>query len=281
MNKQKETVYKISLAGLFIALSVIFQRFLVIPFGVPSFYRFSLGNLPIIMASLFLGPLFGLVVGTASDLTGALIWPTGPLLIWPTISAAAYGILPWVFLKVIKWFNKKIKIPFFYIFLGLLFISVELYIFLNNSVRSPYVDKDAPPIMFTTTFRIVFTLVFALLLTGVSLIVIYLERRFKGKVSTTFTETPSKLAFALLLSLIIIDLIYSSSWKYLNWHIDFFVSVFFHTIIGFILLPIQTTLLLITARIFERQSLAQLGRNRPKSEKMLTEEEKPGNDDIP
>ena len=53
MNNQKVVVYKITLAGLLIALSVIFQRFFVIPFGVASLYRFSLGNLPIMMAFAF------------------------------------------------------------------------------------------------------------------------------------------------------------------------------------------------------------------------------------
>lgn len=257
MNNQKVVVYKITLAGLLIALSVIFQRFFVIPFGVASLYRFSLGNLPIMMASLFLGPVFGLIVGASSDLLGATFWPVGTLLLWPVLSAAAYGLLPWLFLKAIKFIKKIIKIPFFYIFLALLFITIELYIFLNTSVRNPF-DKTAPPIVFTTTFRIVFTLVFALLLTGVSLIMVYLEKRFKGNVSTTFTGPPSELAFAILLSLIIIDILYSSTWKLLLYQTDFFVSVFFHTLIGLILLPIQTSLLIITGRIFDRQSIAKL-----------------------
>ncbi len=278
MNKQKAVVYKITLAGFLIALSVIFQRFLVIPFGVPSLYRFSLGNLPIMMASLFLGPVFGMIVGASADLIGATIWPVGSLLIWPVLSAAAYGVFPWLFLKASKFFSKKVKIPFFYIFLFLLFITIELYIFLNKSVRNPF-NKDAAPIMFTTTFRIIFTLIFTLLLVGVSLVTIYLERRFKGKVATELTGLPSELAFAILLSLIIIDIFYSSWWKLYLYQTDYFVSVFFHTLIGLILLPVQTTLLIITSRIFERQNYVKVTNKTAKPNLVAKEDEAKKNDE--
>ncbi len=257
MNNTRRIVTSITLSGLFIALSVILQRFLVIPFGTPSLYRLSLGNVPIIMASLFLGPIYGGIVGAASDLLGATLFPVGNLLVWPIISSTLYGVVPWLFLKLIIGVNKKMKFPLLYPFLGLMFLVLELYIFLNNEVRHPF-DRTRPPLVFTTEVRIIFTLILIALIVGLILIFHYLEKRYEKVVETKYTGRPSELAFAILLMALVVDVLYSSWWKMHAFKADFLVSVFFHTAIMFILLPFQTSILGILGNVYAKSNVARI-----------------------
>lgn len=256
MNNSRRIVTAITLSGLFIALSVILQRFLVIPFGTPSLYRLSLGNVSIIMASLFLGPIYGGIVGAASDLLGATLFPVGNLLVWPIISSALYGVVPWLFLRLIMFTNKKLKFPLLYPFLGIMFIVLELFIFLNNEVRHPF-DRSQPPLVFNTTVRIVFTIVLVLLIIGLLFIFHYLEKRYQKVVETKYTGRPSELAFAILLMALVVDVLYSSWWKMHAFSADFLVSVFFHTAIMFILLPFQTSILGILGNVYAKSTIAR------------------------
>lgn len=257
MKHARNIVTAITLSGLFIALSVILQRFLVIPFGMPSLYRLSLGNVPIIMASLFLGPIYGAIVGAASDLLGATLFPVGNFLIWPIISSTLYGIVPWLFLKLITLINRNTKFPMLYPFLGVMFIILELFIFLNNEVRHPF-DKTLPPLVFTTGVRIIFTAVMIILIIGLILIFHYLEKRYKNVVETRYTGTPTELAFSILLMALVVDVLYSSWWKMHAFGSDFLVSVFFHTAIMFILLPLQTAILAILGNVYAKSSVARM-----------------------
>ncbi len=76
-------------AALFIALSVVLGKYLAV--STPIF-RFSLENLPILMAGIFFGPVIGGVVGVAADLIGCVVmsFTVNPLI---TLGAALIGIL--------------------------------------------------------------------------------------------------------------------------------------------------------------------------------------------
>ncbi|OQA79322.1 MAG: Folate transporter FolT [Tenericutes bacterium ADurb.Bin239] len=257
MIKTKRLVTAITLSAFLIAISVIVQRFLVIPFGMPSLYRLSLGNLPIIMASLYLGPIFGAIVGAASDLLGATLFPVGTLIIWPVISSTLYGVVPWLFLKVVVYLDKKIKIPFFYVFLAIIFIVLELYIFINPSVRHPF-NNNADPIMFTIPFRVIFTIVLTAIISGLIAIFYYLRKKYPKGPYEKYTGAPTSLAFTLMLMTFFVDILYSSWWKMFQFKVDFFVSVFFHSLILFILLPFQVTLLIILSNVYAQSPIAAL-----------------------
>lgn len=274
MLKTKKLVTAITFSAFLIALSIILQRFLVIPFGVPSPYRFSLGNIPIIMASLYLGPIFGAIVGAASDLLGATLFPVATLLIWPIISSALYGVLPWLILQFVKYVDKKIKLPFFYIFLVLSFIGIETYLFVNNGIKHPFSSKYAPldPIMFTKTFRIIFTVSFVAALTILIIVFNILTKKYKHGPYEQYTGAPTSLALTLMIMSFIVDVLYSSLWKMFKFEMDFFVSVFFHTLIMFILLPFQVTLLVLLSNVYAKSPLADLIGVIGKKPKEATEE---------
>ena len=75
------------------SLSIILTRLCGINIG--ETVRITLGRLPIMLASIWLGPIFGMIVGGAADLLGAML-STGinPLL---TIPELLCGLLPYVF----------------------------------------------------------------------------------------------------------------------------------------------------------------------------------------
>lgn len=78
------------LMSLFIALSIVFGKFLA--FNVGEMIRISFENLPIIFAAITLGPLAGATVGIAADLLGCLLvgYAINPII---TVGAAAIGLL--------------------------------------------------------------------------------------------------------------------------------------------------------------------------------------------
>ncbi|HOQ70489.1 MAG TPA: ECF transporter S component [Bacilli bacterium] len=257
MLKTKRLVTALTLSAFLIAISVVIQRFLVIPFGMPSLYRLSLGNIPIIMASLYLGSVFGAIVGAASDLIGATLFPVGTLIIWPVISSTLYGVVPWLILRLVMYLDRKIKVPLFYVFLAIIFIGLETYIFVKPSIRHPF-NSTLDPIMFTTTFRIVFTLVLLLIFSGLIITFNVLVKKYKEGAYEKYTGAPTSLAFTLMLMTFFVDILYSSWWKMFQFKVDFFVSVFFHTLIMFILLPFQVVLLLILSNVYAKSRVAEL-----------------------
>ncbi len=257
MTNNKKLIASLTFSGFLIAMSIILQRFFVIPFGMPSLYRISLGSLPIIMASLFLGPIYGGIVGAASDLIGASLFPVAVLLPWPVISATLYGILPWLFLRLIKHLNRRIKVPLLYPFLGVVFITLVTYVLIKDDIRHPF-DKTQPPIMFTPLFRVIFTAVLVVLFAFIIVVTIYLEKRYKDKHAVEYVGTPTSLAFAILLTAFIVDVLYTSFWKMYAYGPDFFVSVFFHTAIMFILFPIQTSIISLLGNVYQKSSIARL-----------------------
>jgi len=81
------------------AISIICGKYLA--FGVGNVLRFSFENLPIIFASVALGPIPGMLVGIVADLVGCLMvgYTINPLV---TLGAAAIGGLAWVGYRITK-----------------------------------------------------------------------------------------------------------------------------------------------------------------------------------
>jgi len=97
---------RVALAGVFIALSIIFTRFLSRTFpiaGMPAL-RLSFGDLPLIISGITLGPVYGAFTGVLADLLGYPLNPLGAYFPGFTLSAALSGFLPGLMAKA---FNKK------------------------------------------------------------------------------------------------------------------------------------------------------------------------------
>lgn len=76
--------------SLLVALSIVCGKFLQFPVG--EALRFSLENLPILLAGMAFGPLTGALVGTVADLIGCLVvgYAINPLV---TLGAAVIGLV--------------------------------------------------------------------------------------------------------------------------------------------------------------------------------------------
>jgi ECF transporter S component (folate family) len=100
----KSNTKKILLLALFAAISIIFTRFLsfYLPIIAVNSVRISLGNIPIALAGLLLGPFAGAATGIVADVVGTTMF--SPFGYFPgfTLSAALVGFIPGILRIYIK-----------------------------------------------------------------------------------------------------------------------------------------------------------------------------------
>ena len=94
------------LMALLVAVSIVLTRFLVI--YLTNTIRVSFGGIPIILASLLLGPVAGGITGAVADILGASLFsPFGyypPLTLPPVIVGILPALLkPWLLKEVRYW----------------------------------------------------------------------------------------------------------------------------------------------------------------------------------
>ncbi len=89
-------IRKISLAGLFIAVSIILSRFFAgdMVIGGLSVLRISFGPIPIYLSGMLLGPVYGAISGILADSIGYLIKPLGPYFPGFAVNGALTGLIP-------------------------------------------------------------------------------------------------------------------------------------------------------------------------------------------
>ncbi|MBR4288068.1 MAG: folate family ECF transporter S component, partial [Clostridia bacterium] len=88
--KRKNKAKFLSVCAILAAFSIVFGKYLAINIG--ENFRFSLENLPILLAGLYLGPAAGAVVGAVADLVGCLLvgYSINPFI---TLGAIAIGFI--------------------------------------------------------------------------------------------------------------------------------------------------------------------------------------------
>lgn len=94
----KNRIRRICLGGILAALSIVFGKLLA--FNIGELFRISLENLPIILGGIFLGPIFGAIVGMVADLVGCLIvgYTINPFI---TVGAMAVGLVAGITVRVL------------------------------------------------------------------------------------------------------------------------------------------------------------------------------------
>ena len=86
MSKTK----KIILAGLLLAILIIFDRFVSIK---TLYLQISFSFLPIALAGMLLGPKYSCAIATLGDLIGSLLWPFGEYFIGFTLVDSVIGLI--------------------------------------------------------------------------------------------------------------------------------------------------------------------------------------------
>lgn len=95
---KKFSTRNLLLLALFAAISIVLTRFLsfYLPIVAVNTVRISLGNIPIVMAGLLLGPLAGAATGVVADVVGTTMFSALGYFPGFTLSAALVGFLPGV-----------------------------------------------------------------------------------------------------------------------------------------------------------------------------------------
>jgi len=135
MLQKNREIRKLTLSAILIALSVVLTRFGSFYLPGANFIRIGFGSIPIIIASLVVGPIWGGLVGAGADLIGSLAFPVGPYFFGYTIDAALQGILPFF---VMFFFKGKTKYQHLLsIILITIFIAIiSAFTFRYSSYRS-------------------------------------------------------------------------------------------------------------------------------------------------
>lgn len=159
----KKTRYLAHLS-MFVVLQIVFTLFIGVATPVT---RITLTFIPMAVAGMLHGPVFGLVAALAADLIRATLWPIGPYFIGFSITAALVGALYGLLYK-------KENMTKTIIFIAM-FKALVLHLFLNTFWVS-YLSKV--PYMVLLTPRIIKELFLVPIEIGIN---IYLLPRLKSQ----------------------------------------------------------------------------------------------------
>jgi ECF transporter S component (folate family) len=135
-------VKKLVLAGLLLAAIIVLVRFVSIQTPI---LRISLGFIPFILAGWLLGPVWGAVIGVASDLLGMLLFPTSGFFPGFTLNALLEGLIYGLFLYG-KPVNRRL---FVRLVVSILVVHLVVQLALNTLWLSIMLKRAFIPLMAT------------------------------------------------------------------------------------------------------------------------------------
>ena len=227
-------VVKISLSGLILALVIIFTRFLSIQ-NIPilPFVRISIGPALIIFASILLGPIYGGIIGGASDILGIFLVPNAlgySINPWFTLVYTGLGILPWCIYKLVK-LIKNDKISLFVVIAILL--ALWLFVVIYGSFQTKLLDNE-----FTLGLKILIFVISFLMIAGTAIIIVLIKHHYDNEVLSVYN-----IAILSIIVEVIVMLIANSFAKSVFFGIEFKIVFFMQAIIFFVDIPMNTILI--------------------------------------
>lgn len=189
--------------GLLVAIGIVLSQFL--SFYYPpstTIIKFGISYIPIILVSLFFGPIYGAWAGALQDVIGYFLLGTarGAFYVGFTINAILYGVLPYYLMKL----TKNVRQTTFYTINVATVTIFALLSFLYLFDIKVISNSD----YFTTVYRYLF-ICFALL-TSVALIFIATRQHLQHKEQNDF----QKLFFIVLVLYMVTSLILTPLWLY-------------------------------------------------------------------
>lgn len=236
-------VQKLPLAGIMLALVIIFTRVLAIQ-NIPiiPFVRVSFGPALIVFSSLFLGPVYGSLIGGLSDLLGIVLFPNALFPINPffILIYTLLGVLPWFLLKLARLFRKP-KAVFWTT------VAMFALVFLFVSVASFFI-KEFEILGGTYAFlwwEKLAIILSVLALSVTSLTALYFVNRHFAPRYKVLPELPSpyELAFVALVSEAVVMLFLNSLAKFYFFEVDFLLIFFAQAVVFFLDVPLNTLVL--------------------------------------
>ena len=142
-------IQKICLSGLFIALITILQKVIAINYlAFAPFVRISLGGPAlIIFASILLGPVYGCLIATASDVLGYLVFDIKAYPLFPQITAiyALLGFVSYYVFSIVSSIrNRKVLGAIEIVFLSAIWVGVSLFVIFSNQITLMKSTYDVP-----------------------------------------------------------------------------------------------------------------------------------------
>jgi len=205
----------ITISAFLASVSIVMTRFasIIIPLGGFPALSIDLGSIPIMIAGIILGPLFGGIVGFVADITGFIINNRGGVFHFGfTLNAILTGVIPGIIFKYFRIKNlTKLKI----ILISLLY-ALSVYYFLIVRQADPLFNK----IMLLT------------LVTAVSVILVLLEFKIKNNLLKL-------VIFTSLFVEIFVFIALTPIWLYQLYQLPYFISVLSRVFRGILLVPIK------------------------------------------
>lgn len=249
MNNRKH-ILKITISAMLIGISIIVSRFFVIYIG-PSF-RLTVGNVPILLGGIVLGPIYGLIIGLIADVIGAAIFFGGNFLIFPMISSMLYGLIPGLIFLVFKKIREKIKLPPAYIIIGLLLVAATIYVLSVDQIANP-TDMSAT-FTLTPLTKLITISALALVVAGLMVALYFSDKSLKLK-DNYKSALPSDFALTIIVTELLVDIIYTPIWKHFVFGLPYFFTLFMQILILLTLIVFKTLLINLIAYAFNKSRI--------------------------
>lgn len=242
-------IQRVCLAGMFISLTVILQKVVAINYiPIMPFVRVSPGGPALIMfSSIFLGPIYGLVVGAGSDLLGYLIFDPKTYGLFPQITAI-YALLGfctyYLFLLLKKINNEKLSLFVLLAVLLSLGLGTSLFFVINDEVTlysATYTFELWQKIMMPISIFLLIGLLFVVLL-------------IMKKTNKTNNDIMNiwQIGLASFVIEIVIMVLFGSLMKAWAFNFNFFVIAICQIVVLFINVPLNTFLIGTFMRLTKR-----------------------------
>ncbi len=149
-------VRKMAFGAMLIALAVVFTCIAkAVPMNLFPFLRFSPTPALVVFSSLFIGPIYGALVGVLGDLIPAFIFPSGgDYNFYLSFVYALLGTLPWCLEKFTKRFPKLFSSPISLLIEMVVLLAVQIGVYYGTDALSPLGDAFSylAPIFLIITF---------------------------------------------------------------------------------------------------------------------------------
>ena len=236
-------VQKICFAAMLIVLAAICQKLLAFSNFPPiPFLRISFGGPAlIIFSSILLGPIFGALVGGASDLIGFVVFDpkttSGVPFFQITLLYVVLGCVSYFVFKYIeKIKNKKVILLTELITFVAIFVGVALFMFLKDNLTIYGKTYE-----FTSAIRIATTIITFILLCCLFLINLLLAKRFEKKYENISVYA---ISFSCFLIELVVMLLFGTAMKVWAFSSATFLPVFFtQLVVSFLNVPLNTFLI--------------------------------------
>lgn len=230
-----DTVQKIALTGILTALVIIFTRFFSVQnIPVIPFVRISLGPALIIFSSILLGPVYGTIVGAASDILGILLRPNelgysiNPLF---TLVYGLLGLVPGLLILLIKKVqNEKALMIINIVTLGALWIFISVFTIFDILVTFEIYQK------------ILIVSISLLLMIGTFIGIFFINKYIKKKSKDQLTYSVYHISFVSLIVEFFILSILNSIVKAYMFEVSFLLVFFSQSIVFFINIALDSLL---------------------------------------